>query len=112
MGVEALCESVRRAGSCPFRSPDPKSREVSVRDPVKTRHLARSAIAAPPVKGRWAGGVPGGSLLICALCLRSLPRPSRWMASFSFVHHPLPEKWSLPPSLDTVRSSEEENLGL
>lgn len=27
-----------------------------------------------------------------------------------FVHHHLPEKWSLSPSLDTVRRSEEKNL--
>lgn len=106
--VEAQCESVRRASSCPFRPPDLKSREVLVRDPVKLRNLARSQLRLHWRRGRWGSM---GSLFVCGPSLHLLPWPSPWVASCFFVRHLLPEKWSLSPSLDTVRSSEEENLG-
>lgn len=75
---------------------------------METINLARNVIAAQLAKGRLGGR---GSLFVRALSLCLLLRPSPWMAGFSFVGEPLLEKWSLSPSLDTVRSS-EENLGL
>lgn len=89
-----------------FQTPDLKSREVLVRDPVKLRNLARSQLRLHWRRGRWGSM---GSLFVCGPSLRFLPWPSPWVASCFFVRHLLPEKWSLSPSLDTVRSSEEES---
>lgn len=61
------------------------------------------------VKGRLdARGPFGTSRRVFVLS----PQSSRWMATFSFVHQRRPGTWSLPPRIETVRSSEEEEQGL
>lgn len=105
--VEALGDFVKRVRSCPLQTLSLKSREVSAsrshKDERSREKCDCSSISEGAVRRT-------GCLFIRAPCFGLIPRPSRWMARFSFVHQPLPEKWSLPPSLDTVRSSEEEEL--
>lgn len=104
--VEELDDSVKWVGSCPFSSEKPRGFSFEIPGRRESREKCDCCSSCEGAVRRK------GSLFISALCFRLIPRPSRWIASFSFAHHPLPEKWSLPPSLDTVRSSEEENLGL
>lgn len=92
-----------------FQTPYLKSREVSAsrshKDEKSRERCDCSSVCEGAVRRE-------GSRFLRAPCFGLLPGPSRWMACFFFVHQPIPETWSRPPSLDTVRSSEEEKLGL
>lgn len=53
----------------------------------------------------WRGGPDAQASSFIRGLFSCSPRQLRGRPGFSFVHHPLPEKRQLPPSLDTARPS-------